>query len=360
MLWWLVAPALGVPGEMLYDQLIVYAASWNSLEPALVKAVIKCESRFNSDAQSPRGAQGLMQLMPGTQAMLGVSDPFDPQHNVTAGTRYLAMLKQTFSGDLQLALAAYNAGPQAVVEAGYTVPAIVETQHYVRCVLAAYEQYRQPGATSLLPALRPLAQPADSPQALMVSPLRLSSRVARVGQRLTVQLEATNTSARAGHGLIMLNYPGHLVSFMALHAVGQETIAQFPVASVEPSSSGAPATTTYQLLWSQWPTWAPGEHRTAIIALMPRLAEDITFHLSVVFDEDSAPAAPQRWSAVVRIPSQSAVLADPRDRTLSFPAPVIGDQPIQKKVRAPVKLGALCPRSGRECRRDGPARVSGS
>src|SRR5262245_54864810 len=348
MLCLLVTPVLSITDEALYDQLIVNAASWNGLEPALVKAVIKCESRFNSGAQSPRGAQGLMQLMPGTQAMLGVRDPFDPQHNVTAGTRYLAMLKQTFNGDLQLALAAYNAGPQAVVESGYTVPAIVETQHYMRCVLAAYEQYRQPGATPLLPALRPLAQPADSPQALMVSPLRLSSQVARVGQRLTVQLEATNISARAGHGMIMLNYPGHLVSFMALHAVGQETIAQFPVANVELSSRSALATTTYQLLWSQWPTWAPGEHRTAVIALMPRLAEDITFHVSVVFEEDSALAEPQRWSAVVRIPFQAAVSADSRYRTLSFPAPVKGEQPIQKRGRGAVKLAPLRPHSGGE------------
>ena len=402
LLWWLVAPALGVPGEALYDQLIVNAASSHGLEPAFVKAVIKCESRFNPDAQSPRGAQGLMQLMPGTQAMLGVSDPFDPQHNVTAGTRYLAMLKQTFSGDLQLALAAYNAGPQAVVEAGYTVPAITETQHYVRCVLAAYEQYRQPGATPLLPALRPLTQAADPHQTLMVSPLRLSHQVARVGQRLTVQLEATNTSTRAGHGMVMLNYPGHLVSFIALHAGGQETIAQFPDAGAELSSPGARATMTYQLLWSQWPTWAPGERRTAVIALMPRLAEDMMFHLSVVFDEDSAPAASQRWSAVVRIPFQAAVLADSRYRKLSFPAPVNGGLPIQQKgrgavnlaplrphsdgERAPVKLGALRPHSGGargavklvsggsgngrptplrplsggEGRRDGSVRVSGS
>ena len=344
LLWLLVTPALSVSGEALYDQLIVNAASWNGLEPALVKAVIKCESHFDPGAQSPRGAQGLMQLMPGTQAMLGVSDPFDPQHNVAAGTRYLAMLKQTFSGDLQLALAAYNAGPQAVVEAGYSVPAIVETQHYVRCVLAAYEQYRQPGATPLPPGLRLLAPPADPRQTLVVSPLRLSSQVARVGQRLTVQLEATNTSARTGHGVIMLNYPGHLVSFMALHAVGQETIAQFPVANVGPSSPGAPATTTYQLLWSHWPVWAPGERRTAVIALVPRLAQDMTFHLSVVFDDASAPTVPQRWSSVVRIPFQAAALADPRYRTLDFPAPVSGEQPVQKKGG----------------RRDGPARVSGS
>ena len=222
-------------GEALYEQLITTTAQWHGLDPALVKAVIKCESGFDPWAQSPKGAQGLMQLMPSTQTMLGVSNPFNPQHNVEAGARYLAMLKQTFSGNVQLALAAYNAGPQAVVAAGYTVPAIAETQQYVRCVFAAYEQYRQPGAAPFLPDLRPL-QPGtrtlapsrrsltpsvEARQTLIVSPLRLSSQVAQVGQRLTVELEATNTSKRPGHGIVMLNYPEHLVSFMALHTTGQ-------------------------------------------------------------------------------------------------------------------------------------------
>ena len=102
-----------------------------------------------------QGDQGLMQLMPSTQTMLGVSNPFHPQHNVEAGARYLAMLKQTFSGDVQLALAAYNAGPQAVVAAGYSVPAISETQQYVRCVFAAYEQYRRLGPCHSPPICAP-------------------------------------------------------------------------------------------------------------------------------------------------------------------------------------------------------------
>ena len=161
-----------------------------------------------------------MQLMPSTQTMLGVSNPFNPQHNVEAGARYLAMLKQTFSGNVQLALAAYNAGPQAVVAAGYTVPAIAETQQYVRCVFAAYEQYRQPGAApfphlrplqpgtrTLAPSRRSLTPSVEARQTLVVSPLRLSSQVAQVGQRLTVELEATNTSKRSGHGLLCSTIP---------------------------------------------------------------------------------------------------------------------------------------------------------
>ena len=158
LFWWLVSsPVLvhGTTGEALYEQLITTTAQWHGLDPALVKAVIKCESGFDPSAQSPKGAQGLMQLMPSTQTMLGVSNPFNPQHNVEAGARYLAMLKQTFSGDVQLALAAYNAGPQAVVAAGYTVPAIAETQQYVRCVFAAYERTASPGPHHSSPVCAP-------------------------------------------------------------------------------------------------------------------------------------------------------------------------------------------------------------
>ena len=96
--WWLVnSPVLvhSTTGEALYEQLITTTAQEHGLDPALVKAVVKCESGFKSWAQSPKGAQGLMQLMPSTQTMLGVRNPFHPQHNVEAGTRYLALLEQT-------------------------------------------------------------------------------------------------------------------------------------------------------------------------------------------------------------------------------------------------------------------------
>jgi len=318
--WWLVSsPVLvhGTTGEALYEQLISTTARWHGLDPALVKAVIKCESGFDPWAQSPKGAQGLMQLMPSTQTMLGVSHPFNPQHNVEAGARYLAMLKQTFSGDVRLALAAYNAGPQAVVAAGYSVPAISETQQYVRCVFAAYEHYRQPGAAPFLPGLRPLqpgtrtlAPSVEARQTLVVSPLRLSSQVAQVGQRLTVEVEAINTSKHPGHGIVMLNYPEHLVSFMALHTAGQATTVQLPAAYTGSPAPAVPTTAAYQLLWSHWPVWTPGERRTAIISLVPRLPQDMTLHVSVVLDDTAAPAASQRWSSVVRIPFRTAALVD--------------------------------------------------
>lgn len=308
--WGLTAPAASPLGETSYDHLITRASYEHGFEPALVKAVIKCESGFNPSAQSHRGAQGLMQLMPGTQAMLGVSKPFDPQHNVHAGTRYLAMLKQTFGGNLHLTLAAYNAGPQTVVNAGYAVPAIAETQQYVRCVWAAYERYRQPGALRLDLGWRPPPSTLASRPLLVVNPLRLSSQVAQLGQRLTVQIEAVNASKHHSHGLVMLNYPERLVSFMAMHTTGQETTVQLPPAQSSLPGPAAPAAAAYQLLWSHWPAWAPGERRTAVIALVPRLPQDITMHVSVVLDEASSATVSQRWSSVVRIPFRTAVVSN--------------------------------------------------
>jgi soluble lytic murein transglycosylase-like protein len=107
-------------------------------DPALVKAVVANESGFDPVATSPAGAQGLMQLMPGTAAGLGVRDAYDPAQNIAGGTRYLMQLLQRFNGDVPTALAAYNAGPQAIARGEMPV----ETQHYVRSVLDAYARYR--------------------------------------------------------------------------------------------------------------------------------------------------------------------------------------------------------------------------
>jgi len=115
------------------EPLIQEASRQQSLPPALVKAVIRVESNFNPAATSPKGAQGLMQLMPQTAAELQVVNPYDIQENVWAGTRYLGMLLRKFNYRLHLALAAYNAGPQRV-EQWQDVPPIRETQDFVRDV----------------------------------------------------------------------------------------------------------------------------------------------------------------------------------------------------------------------------------
>jgi len=100
--------------------------------------VIQQESDFKEDAVSKKGAQGLMQLMPGTAGLLGVEDPFDAEENIFGGTRYLRELIDLYGGNLNKALAAYNAGPNRV---GDTIPRIPETVNYIRSVLDYYNQF---------------------------------------------------------------------------------------------------------------------------------------------------------------------------------------------------------------------------
>jgi len=113
----------------------------HGIDPALVLAVVSVESGFRSDAVSPKGAQGLMQLMPGTARDLGVSDPLDPAANLDGGTRYLNALIQQYKGDLKRALAAYNAGAGAV-KRHKGVPPYRETREYVQKVLERYKPER--------------------------------------------------------------------------------------------------------------------------------------------------------------------------------------------------------------------------
>jgi len=110
------------------------AAKAQSVHPELLRAVIEQESRFHPCAVSPKGAKGLMQLMPDTAADLGVNDPFDPKENIEAGARYLRQLLDRYKGDLAQTLGAYNAGPSAVDQAG-GIPNIRETRDYVQSIM---------------------------------------------------------------------------------------------------------------------------------------------------------------------------------------------------------------------------------
>jgi len=119
------------------DQSIVMAAARHNVDPNLVRAVIKVESNFNSNAVSNKGAMGLMQLMPKTARELRVKNPFDPEQNVDAGVRHLKYLLQNYNGDVNLTLAAYNAGEGAVKRSA-GVPRYAETQDYVRRITNIY------------------------------------------------------------------------------------------------------------------------------------------------------------------------------------------------------------------------------
>jgi soluble lytic murein transglycosylase-like protein len=129
-------PALSAPA---LHQVVDSASAAYHLDPDLVNSVIHAESGFNSHAVSPKGARGLMQLMPGTANQLGVNDAFDPQSNVTGGSRYLRELLERYNFDLVKALAAYNAGPERV-EQYQGVPPFRETRAYVARIVHEYNQ----------------------------------------------------------------------------------------------------------------------------------------------------------------------------------------------------------------------------
>jgi soluble lytic murein transglycosylase-like protein len=121
-----------------FDHLIERAAHSHAVRPELVRAVIVVESAFNPHAVSSRGAVGLMQLLPTTARRYGVADAFDPEQNISAGVQYLRDLLTRYGNNLELTLAAYNAGEDAVDRYGHSIPPFAETRHYVPTVLRIY------------------------------------------------------------------------------------------------------------------------------------------------------------------------------------------------------------------------------
>ena len=124
-----------------FDDEIMAAAQVFTVDDSLIRAIIHAESAYQPEALSPRGAQGLMQLMPATQQELQIADVFDPLSNIEGGTAYLSRLLDQFDQDVELATAAYNAGPGAVRQYG-GIPPYQETREYVRRVKILYRRYR--------------------------------------------------------------------------------------------------------------------------------------------------------------------------------------------------------------------------
>ena len=135
-------PAPGPAGETRYAAVVEEVSRTYGLDSALLHAVIAVESSYNPRAVSNKGAAGLMQLMPGTARRYGVADAFDPLQNVSGGAQYLRDLLELFDSDVSLALAAFNAGENAVIRHGRRIPPYRETLRYVPKVLDHYRRYR--------------------------------------------------------------------------------------------------------------------------------------------------------------------------------------------------------------------------
>jgi len=127
--------------EHLFQPIVLKAANRHKVDPAMVMAIIMAESSYNPKAISKKGAKGLMQLMPTTARSLGVKDIFDPEHNINAGVRYFKKLLNQFDGDIELALAAYNAGSRKVRE-HRGIPPFKATKYYVKKVIKYYRYYK--------------------------------------------------------------------------------------------------------------------------------------------------------------------------------------------------------------------------
>jgi len=150
------AAPTGVP------EMVEAAARKYEIDPLLVHSVISVESGYNPYAVSPKGAQGLMQLMPGTARRFGVSNAFDPAENIEGGVRYLKYLSTLFPNDPRLAVAAYNAGEGAVWKYNYQIPPYAETEQYVYKVAKKYGQARKAAENKAPPVVQVNAEPAVS------------------------------------------------------------------------------------------------------------------------------------------------------------------------------------------------------
>jgi soluble lytic murein transglycosylase-like protein len=140
-------------GNSEVDGYLIDAGSKHGVDPLLIYSVMHQESSFKSRAISPKGARGLMQLMPGTAVRFGVTNIFDPRQNIEGGARYLRFLLDRFNGDLNLTLAGYNAGEGAVDKYGWRIPPYAETQEYVRRISRRYALLRDPNAALYAPRL---------------------------------------------------------------------------------------------------------------------------------------------------------------------------------------------------------------
>jgi soluble lytic murein transglycosylase-like protein len=150
-------------GNAQVDQYLINSATNNGVDPLLLYSIMHQESSFKSHAISPKGARGLMQLMPFTAMRYGVTNIFDPRQNIEGGARYVRFLSDRFDGDINLVLAGYNAGEGAVEKYGWQIPPYSETQEYVRRISRRYALLRDPNAALYAPRVARMQDKQSAP-----------------------------------------------------------------------------------------------------------------------------------------------------------------------------------------------------
>ncbi len=150
-------------GNAQVDQYLINSATNNGVDPLLLYSIMHQESSFKSRAISPKGARGLMQLMPFTAMRYGVTNIFDPRQNIEGGARYVRFLLDRFDGDISLVLAGYNAGEGAVDKYGWHIPPYSETQEYVRRISRRYAVLRDPNAALYAPRVARMQDKQSAP-----------------------------------------------------------------------------------------------------------------------------------------------------------------------------------------------------
>jgi len=150
-------------GNAQVDQYLINSATTNGVDPLLLYSIMHQESSFKSRAISPKGARGLMQLMPFTAMRYGVTNIFDPRQNIEGGARYVRFLLDRFDGDISLVLAGYNAGEGAVEKYGWHIPPYSETQEYVRRISRRYAVLRDPNTALYAPRVARMQDKQSAP-----------------------------------------------------------------------------------------------------------------------------------------------------------------------------------------------------
>ena len=150
-------------GNTQVDQYLINSATNNGVDPLLLYSIMHQESSFKLHAISPKGARGLMQLMPFTAMRYGVTNIFDPRQNIEGGARYVRFLLDHFDGDINLVLAGYNAGEGAVEKYGWHIPPYSETQEYVRRISRRYAVLRDPNAALYAPRVARMQDKQSAP-----------------------------------------------------------------------------------------------------------------------------------------------------------------------------------------------------